>query len=113
MRSYPLFVDLSACTNGLLLFRKPFPVPVSSGLFPTLSSVKLGTLGFVLQSLIPLELSLVKREGLDLCAVFCLKPLFSQCPVEYAVFPVCIPYFIKIRHSYVCGFMSWSPIKFQ
>ena len=49
MRSYLLIVDLSVCVNSVL-FRKSFPVPLSSRLFPTFSSVRFKISVFRLRS---------------------------------------------------------------
>lgn len=61
MRSLLLTNDLNAIR---LLFKKSFPVPVSSSIFLTFSSTKLRVSGFRLFSLIHLELSFVRDKGL-------------------------------------------------
>lgn len=47
----PFIVCLSACADGVL-FRNSIPVPINSGLFPALSSIKFTVSGFMLCSLI-------------------------------------------------------------
>jgi len=56
--SHVLIVVLSAHANGIL-FKKSFPVPMSSRLFPTLSSITVTVSGLVLKSLMHLELTFV------------------------------------------------------
>ena len=48
-KSHLLIVDLSVCVNTVL-FRKSFPVPLISGLFPTFSSVRFKIAVFRLRS---------------------------------------------------------------
>lgn len=54
-----LLIVLTACANGFL-FGKPFPVPVSSNLFLTFSSIMFIVSGFMLRSMIYLKLSFVQ-----------------------------------------------------
>lgn len=54
-------VDLSASIIGVL-FRKFFPVSISSRMSPTSSSIKLLVFDFILSSLIHLELSFVQID---------------------------------------------------
>ena len=51
MKVYLLMVHLCVCANSAL-FRKSFPVPVNSRLFPTFSSIRFSLSGFMLRSLI-------------------------------------------------------------
>ena len=57
--SHLLIVDLSACANGVL-FRKSFPVPTSSSLFPTFSSIRSRVSGLMLMSLKQLDWNFVQ-----------------------------------------------------
>ena len=60
MRFHLLIVVLGACAIGAL-FRKLSPVPVWSRLFPTSSSVRFNASGFMLRSLIHLDLNFVQE----------------------------------------------------
>jgi hypothetical protein len=78
MRSHLLIVDLSAYANGVL-FRKSFPVPMSSRLFLIFSSIRFffsflsDISGFMLRSLVHLELSFVQVISMDLFAFFYMQ----------------------------------------
>ena len=61
MRFHLFIVDHSACINSVL-FRKSFPVPMSSMLFSTLSSIRFTVSGFTFDSLIHLELGFVQDD---------------------------------------------------
>ena len=56
-RSHSLIVALSVCATGVI-FRKWSPVLVHSNVLPTFSSMKFSVAGFMLRSLIHLDLSL-------------------------------------------------------
>ena len=55
-RSYLLIVSHSVCATGII-FRKRFPVPVHSSVLFTFSSVRFSVIGFMLKSLIQMDLS--------------------------------------------------------
>ena len=59
--SYLLIVSLSVCATGVI-FRKWSPVPVCSSVLPTFSSVRFSVAGFMLRSLIHLDLSFVHGD---------------------------------------------------
>ena len=61
MRSHLVIVDLSAYVNSIP-FSKSFLMPKSSRLFSTFSSIRFATFGFMLRSLIYLELSLLQGD---------------------------------------------------
>lgn len=54
---------LVLCLGCRVLFRESFPVPVNCTMSSASFSVRVWVSGFMLRSLIHLELSLVKREG--------------------------------------------------
>ena len=58
-----LIVSLSVCADGVI-FRKWFSVPMGSSALPTFSSVRFSVAGFILRSLIHLDLSFV--HGIDM-----------------------------------------------
>ena len=60
-RSHLLIVSLSVCAVGVL-FRKWFPVPMISNILPTFSSLRFSVAGFMLRSLIHLDLSFVHGD---------------------------------------------------
>ncbi|CAO2640784.1 hypothetical protein LEMLEM_LOCUS25494, partial [Lemmus lemmus] len=60
-RSHLLIVSLSVCAAGFL-FRKWFPVPMRSSVSPTFSSTRFSVVGFMLRSLIHLDLSFVHGD---------------------------------------------------
>jgi hypothetical protein len=61
MRSHLLILDLMAQAIDVL-FRSFFPVPISSRLFPTFSSISFSVSGFMWSSLIHFYLTLVQGE---------------------------------------------------
>jgi len=61
-------IDLSAYANGVLL-GKSFPVPMSSRVFLTFSSISFFVFGFMLRSLIHFELSFVQDAK---CGSICI-----------------------------------------
>ena len=63
-RSHLLIVSLSVCAAGVI-FRKWFPVPMCSSVLPTFSSIRFGVAGFMLRSLIHLDLSFVHGDRYD------------------------------------------------
>ncbi|ERE66736.1 Protein of unknown function DUF3704 containing protein [Cricetulus griseus] len=60
-RSHLLIVDLSVYAT-VVMFRKQSPVPISSRVLPTFSSNGFSVAGFMLRSLIHLELSFVHGD---------------------------------------------------
>ncbi|CAO2598797.1 hypothetical protein LEMLEM_LOCUS9569, partial [Lemmus lemmus] len=60
-RYHLLIVSLSVCAAGVL-FRKWFPVPMCSSVLPTFSSIRFSVAGFMLRSLIHLDLSFVHGD---------------------------------------------------
>ena len=60
-RSHLLIVFLSVCAAGAI-FRKWFPVPMRSSVLPTFSSIRFSVAGFMLRSLIHLDLSFVHGD---------------------------------------------------
>ena len=63
MRSHLLILDLSAYTIGVL-FKKLSPVAKHLRLFPNYSSIRFNVFGFILRSLIFLDLSFVQGDTL-------------------------------------------------
>ena len=61
MRSHLSILDLTAQAIAVL-FRNFSPVPISSRLFPTFSSISFSVSGFMWSSLIHLDLSFVQRD---------------------------------------------------
>lgn len=59
VQSHLLVVDLGACANRVL-FRKSFPVVMSSKLFPTFSSIRSSASGFM--TYVHLEVSFVQGD---------------------------------------------------
>jgi hypothetical protein len=64
MRFDLLIVDIKTWAIGVL-FKKFHPVPMSSRLCHTFSSIRLNVTGFVLRSLIHLELSFVQGDNYE------------------------------------------------
>ncbi|CAO2579864.1 hypothetical protein LEMLEM_LOCUS1179, partial [Lemmus lemmus] len=60
-RSHLLIISLSVCAAGVL-FRKWFPVPMRSSVPTTFSSKRFSVAGFMLRSLIHLDLSFVHGD---------------------------------------------------
>ena len=75
MRFHLLIVDLRVYATGVL-FRKLSLMPMHSRQFPTLSSIKCSVTGFILRTLVHLDLSFVGVITMDLFAFFYM-PAFS------------------------------------
>ena len=60
-KSHLLIVALSVCATGVI-FRKWSPVPMRSSVLPTFSSMRFSVVGFMLRSLIHVDLSFVHDE---------------------------------------------------
>lgn len=116
MRSHLLIVDLSAWATGVL-FRKSSPLPVSSRLFPSFSSIRFSVSDFKLRFLVHLDLSFVHgyKYGsicillytdiqLDQCHLLKMRSLF-HCMVLASL--------SKSKCLYVCGFIPWSLVQFH
>lgn len=73
LRPHLLTVDFLACINSVL-FRESFPVLMSSRPFLMVSSVRFSDSGFMLRSLIHLELSLYKVVSVELFGFFYMQP---------------------------------------
>ena len=73
MRSHLLVVDLSASAVNVW-FRQSSPVPLSSKLVPTFSSIRMRVSGVPLRSLMHLELSFAQVGNVDLFADFNIQP---------------------------------------
>jgi hypothetical protein len=69
MRSHLLILDLTAQAIAVLLRNFP-PVPISSRLFSTFSSINFSVSGFMWSSLIHLDMILVQGIGMDQFAFF-------------------------------------------
>ncbi|MBV2150903.1 DUF3704 domain-containing protein [Sphingobium sp. AS12] len=108
-RSHLLIVDLSVCATGVM-FRKQSPVPINSRVFPTLSSNRFSVAGFMLRSLIHLDLSFVHgdRYG-SICSLLhasiqlCQHHLLKMFSWFQHIYLDCL---LKIRWSWVCGLIS-------
>jgi hypothetical protein len=61
MRSYLLFLDLTAQAIAVL-FRNISPVPITSTLFPTFSTINFSDSGFMWRYLIHLDFSFVQED---------------------------------------------------
>ena len=107
MRSHLLIVDLSACATGIgVLFRKLFPVQMCPRLFPTFSSVRFSVSGFMLRSLIQLNLSYEHSDRYgSTCILLHADIQLNQHHLlnRLSFFPVCISG-IYIKHA--CFYVS-------
>jgi len=74
MRSHLSILDLRAWAIGVL-FRKCTPLRMSSRLFPTFSSIRFSVSGFMLRSLIHLDLSFVQGDEYRSIFIF----LYTDC----------------------------------
>ena len=57
----PFIISLSACATRVI-FRKWSPVPMCSSVLPTFSSIRFSVAGFMLRSLLHLDLSFVHGD---------------------------------------------------
>jgi hypothetical protein len=69
IKSHVLIADFSACAISVL-FRRLSPKPVCLRLFSNLNSVKLSVSGFMLKSLIHVDLSFVQGDKYEYIALF-------------------------------------------
>jgi hypothetical protein len=72
-------LDLTAQDIGVL-FRNFSPVPISSRVFPTFSSISFSVSGFMWSSLIHLDLSFVLEIRMDQFAFFYFLPPIDPAP---------------------------------
>jgi hypothetical protein len=116
MRSRLSIVDLRARVIGIL-FKKLFPLPMSSWLFPTFSSIRFSVSGFMLRFLIYLDLSFVQSDEYGSSFIFLHgDSQFDQHHLlkMFSFFPLYIfGFFVKYQVSIVCGFISGSSILFH
>ena len=83
-----LIVALSVFASGVI-FRKWSPVPMHSRVLPTFSSTRFSVVGFMLRSLVHLDLSFV--HGNRYGSIFILLHIDIQSFVEYFF---CFPFYI-------------------
>jgi hypothetical protein len=94
-----------------VLFRKLTPVPVSSRLFPTFSSIRFSVSGFMLRSLIHLDLSFVQGDKYG--SIFILLHRDSQLEQHHLLkmisfFPLYIfGFFVKDQMTISVWFYFW------
>ena len=115
-RSHLLIVSLSVCAAGVL-FRKWSPVPMHSSVLPTFSSVRFSVAGFMLKSLIHLDLSFVHGDRYGSIFIFlhvdiqlCQHHLLNMLSFFHLIFFASLS---KIRCSKMCGLISGSSIQFH
>ena len=115
-RSHLLIVSLSVCAAEVL-FRKWSPVPIRFSVLPTFSSKRFSVAGFMLRSLIHLDLSIVHgdRYGVYFQFSSCWYPVMPAPFVKYAFF---FPFdffasLSKIRCLKMCRLISGSSIQFH
>ena len=112
MRSHLSILDLIAHAIAVL-FRNFSPVPISSRLFSTFSSISFSVSGFMWSSLIHLDLSFVQgdkngsicillHDNRQLCQHHLLKMLFFQWMVLAPL--------SKFKWTHVCEFIAGSSI---
>ena len=119
MRLHLLSVDLSAWAISVL-FRKSYPVPMSSRPSPTLSSIRFNVSQFMLRTLIQLELSFVQGDKYgSICSLLLVDIQFDQHHLLEMfflsfIFPVCswLLYQRLGVHRYVdlCLGLQFDPI---
>ena len=104
-----LFVDLSVCDVGFI-FRKQSPVPICSRVPPTTSSKRFSVAGFMLRSLIHLNLGFVHDDWQG--SIYSLLHTIIQL-WQHRFLKMCSSFLYivaallsKIRYSYVCGSIS-------
>ena len=80
-----LIVGLSVCATGVI-FRKCSPVPMCSRLLPTFSSIRLSVTGFMLRSLIHLDLSFVQCNRYEFICI--LLAASSNYEASFTLIPI-------------------------
>ena len=114
-RSHLLIVSLSVCAPGVI-FKKWSPVPMRSSVLPTFSSMRFSVAGFMLRSLIHLDLSFVHGDRYG--SIFILLHVDIQLCQHHLLNMLSFFYFIffaslsKVRCSKVCGLISRSSVGF-
>ena len=115
-RSRLLIVSFSVCTTGVI-FRKWSPVPMCSSVFPTFSSIRFSVVGFMLRSLIHLDLSFVHGDRYGSILILphvdiqlCQHHLLNMISFSHLIFFASLS---KIRCSKVCGLIFGSLIRFH
>jgi hypothetical protein len=119
IRSNLLIDDLSTCIIGIL-FRKLSPMTVSSGLFHAFFFIRFIVSGFILRSLIHLELSFeLSGKYRSICIFIHAAVQFEQQLLlkMLSFFPVCINGFFVKKQVYVdlylgVQFIHWSKCLF-
>jgi hypothetical protein len=117
MRSYSSILGLTAQAIAVL-FRNFSPVPISSRIFPTFSSINFSVSGLICRSLIHLDLSFVQRDkngsihiflhdNHKLCQHHLLKMLFFFSPLDG------FSSLVKDQVTIGCEFISGSSILFH
>ena len=98
MMSHWLIV-LSACAIGIL-FRKSFPIQISSKLVPTFFSIRFSVSSFMLKFLIHLDLNFVHRDKYGSIWIFYMQPSNSIRTICWICYLSSSVYFwILHRHS--------------
>ena len=115
-RSRLLIVSLSVCAAGVI-FRKWSPVPIRSSVFLTFSSIRFSVAGFMLRSLIHLDLSFVHGYSFGSILIFlhvdiqlCQHHLLNMLSFFHLIFFASLS---NIRCSKMCGLISGSSIWFH
>ena len=105
-RSHLLIVSLSVCAAGVI-FGKWFPVPMRSSVLATFSSIRFSVAGFMLRSLIHLDLSFVHvyRDGSIFIFLHVDIQLFQHHLLNMLSFfhLIFFAFLSKIRCSKVCN----------
>jgi len=114
-RNHLSILDLRIWTNGVV-FRKSLPVTMSLRLFPTFFSIRFSLSGFVLRSLIHLDLSFVQGDKYGSTCIF--LRIDCQLPTAFIDDAFFSPlysfgFFVKDQVSIWCGFSSGSSILFH
>ena len=115
-KSHLLIFSLSVCATRVI-FRKWYPVPIFPSVLPTFSSMRFSVAGFMLRSLIHLDLSFVHgdRYGsifilLHVDIQLCQHHLLNMLSFFHLIFFASLS---KIRCSKMCGLISGSSIQFH
>ena len=104
------------CAAGVI-FRKWFPVPMPSSVLPTFSSIRFSVTGFMLRSLIHLDLSFVHGDRYGSIFIFlhvdiqlCQHHLLNMLSFFPLIFFTSLS---KIRYLKLFGLISGSSIQFH
>ena len=107
MMSHLWIVDLSAWATRVL-FRKLFPMPIHSRVFPTFFSIRFSVAGFILRSLIHLDLNVHRVMNINLFSFFCMQTSSETSTICWSCSPtLCFRPLCQTLNVHECADLFW------